>query len=230
MSIEHHHDLQQNTDEWFDLRLGVVTASNMKLLLTSKLKIANNDKVRSYAYEIAAQRETKHIEDSYQGEQMIRGHIEEDIARDLYSNDQRPVEQCGFITNDSLGFIVGCSPDGLVRDTRMIEIKSRIQKHQLKTIVENKMPEEYKLQVQAQLFVSGRETCDFVSYSNGMPLFVETQEVDLEYQDAIKEALIKFEADVEGLRSVYRDNSKGLIVADRYETISDDAIMTGSAE
>jgi hypothetical protein len=66
-----------------------------------------------------------------------------DQARDLYSKHYAPVEQCGFVTNNKWGFTLGCSPDGLVGDDGMIEVKSRCQRFQVETICANAMPDDF---------------------------------------------------------------------------------------
>ena len=135
MTIKYHHDLIQNSDDWFKLRTGVVTASQTKLVLTPKLKISNNEKTRSHNYEIVAQRAMDHIEETYQSWDMQRGNVEEIYAIDLYSKHYDQVKPCGFITNDKLGFIIGMSPDGLVGEDGGVEVKSRCQKLQAQVII-----------------------------------------------------------------------------------------------
>jgi predicted phage-related endonuclease len=220
--IKYYYDIEQGTEEWFALRCGVVTASVVKILLTSTLKIANNDTVRTMAYEFAAQLEMKHVEESYQNHQMIRGHLEEELARDIYSENYAPVMECGFITKNIKGNIVGYSPDGLVGNDGLIEIKSRIQKHQVKTIVNGVVPAEYMMQMQTGLYVTEREWCDFVSYSNGMPFFVKRVYPDAEIQDKIAEAISLFYARVDEIRTAFREESAALVMTDRVALDFDD--------
>ncbi len=222
--VEYHGEIEQNTPEWFAIRCGVVTASVVKCLLTSKLKIADNDTVRQMAYEFAAQQEMKHVEPTFPNYQMRRGHLEEVLARDVYSEFYSPVTEVGFVTNDKDGFVVGYSPDGLVNNDGLIEIKSRIQKHQVKTIVNGVVPAEYMLQMQTGLYVTERKWCDFVSYSNGMPLFVKRVEPDAEIQEKIKEAIGLFYARVDEIRTAFRDESSGLVMTDRVQLDFDDDI------
>lgn len=225
-----YHNIEQNTDEWFSLRTGIMTASQVKNILTPTLKVAKNEKTRALVYEMAAQRETGHYEEIPQSYHMERGHIEEDIARDIYSNNYKLATKGGFITNDDLGFTVGFSPDGLVGNDGFIEIKSVIQKNQVKTIVGGEVPSEHILQVQTGLLVSGRDWCDFISYSNGMPFFVRRVEPDLELHEKICEALQVFHVEVELMRKMYRANADGLIVAERKELIYCDEISSSEVE
>jgi len=107
--IKYYDNIEQNTDEWFALRCGVVTASVVKSLLSPKLKIADNETVRTMAYEFVAQKEMNHVEETFQTYQMMRGHLEEELARDVYHDNYTPVKQCGFVTNSKRGVLVGYS-------------------------------------------------------------------------------------------------------------------------
>lgn len=199
MSIVYHRDLIQGSEEWHAARCGLLTASEVDRIITPKLKIADNAKTRAHLWELAAQRISRYVEPQYISDAMLRGHEEEILARALYAEKYAPVEQVGFVTNDKWGFTLGCSPDGLVGDEGMIECKSRCQKYQVQTVVEEwtgiaRIPEEYWLQVQSGLLVTGRKWCDFISYSGGLPMVVTRVEADSATQDAIIEAAAKFEA------------------------------------
>lgn len=191
-------DLLQGTQEWLDARRGLLTASEMCRIITpSTLKVAKNDKQRAHVYEIAAQRITQTVEPSYQSWDMLRGQDDETFARDHYREHYAPVEHVGFVTRDfGGGLVIGCSPDGLVGDLGQIEIKSRRQAFQVETIANGAIPSEYVVQVQTGLLVTGREWCDFLSYSNGMPMDVMRAEPVPEIQAAILEAAAAFEASV----------------------------------
>src|SRR5690606_34591720 len=178
---------------WHAARCGLLTASEVDRIITPKLKIADNTKKRAHLWELAAQRVTNYVEPQYISDAMLRGHEDEILARALYSEKYESAEEVGFVTNDKWGFTLGASPDGLVGSEGMIECKSRCQKYQVQTIVEEftgvaRIPEEYWLQVQSQLLVTGREWCDFISYSGGLPMAVVRVEADQSTQDAIIEA------------------------------------------
>lgn len=200
MTITYHEDLIQGSDEWHQARCGLITASEMKLILTPTLKVANNDKTRAHVWELAAQRITNYVEPTYIGDAMLRGHEDEILARALYSEHFAPVTECGFVTNDEWGFTLGASPDGLVGDDGMIECKSRIQKYQVQTIVEHyrdgTTPDEFTLQVQTGLLVTGRRWCDLISYSGGLPMQPMRCVADPEIQAAIIDACAAFEAKI----------------------------------
>ena len=176
MTIRYHNDLIQGTEEWLAARRGLITASEMKLIMTPNGKPADNDKARAHLWELLAQRITGRTEPQYISDDMLRGEEEESEARTLYSEHYAPVTECGFVTNDQWGFTIGYSPDGLVGDDGLIEIKSRRQRFQVQTIVENvgeeTIPAEYMLQIQTGLLVTGRAWCDFISFSNGLPMAV----------------------------------------------------------
>jgi len=193
MTITYHNDVIQGSDEWLALRCGVLSASEMKLILTPTLKIAGNDKTRAHVWELLAQRLTRYVEPSYIGDAMLRGWRDEILARDLYSQHYAPVTEAGFITNDQWGFTLGYSPDGLVGDDGLIECKSRAQKFQIQAIAENEVPGEFMLQLQTGLLVTGRAWVDFISYSGGLPMFVKRVLPDMEIMAAIVDAATAFE-------------------------------------
>lgn len=192
--IKYYDELEQGSDAWLMARLGLLTASEMKLIVTEKqLKLASNDKSRAHVNEIAAQRITQHVEPSYISDDMMRGSVDEIEARELYQVYYNDVKECGFITNDEFGFTLGFSPDGLIDDDGIIEIKSRRAKHQIETIVKNEVPSEYMLQIQTGLLVSGRSWCDFISYSGGLPMFIKRVKADKKMQDKIIACATDFE-------------------------------------
>ena len=200
MMITYHRDLIQGSDEWLQARCGLITASEVKLILTPTLKIADNAKSRAHMWELLAQRISGYVEPHYIGDDMLRGHEDELEARSLYAKEYAPVEDVGFITNDQWGFTIGYSPDGLVGAEGLIECKSRRQKFQVQTICEwyenGAIPEDYMLQVQAGMLITGRKWCDLVSYSGGLPMATMRVEPDARVQDAILEAASKFETQI----------------------------------
>ena len=164
MTITYHENLIQGSPEWHQARCGLLTASEMKLILTPTLKIAANDKQRAHFYELMAQRITGYVDPAYISEDMLRGKEEEIDARIAYEEHYDIVREVGFVTNDKWGFTIGYSPDGLVGTNGQIECKSRRQKFQVETILSDEMPIEFSLQVQTGLLVTEREWCDFISY------------------------------------------------------------------
>lgn len=203
--IHYFPDLIQGTEAWLAARCGLLTASEMKLIITPTLKVASNDKERAHVWELAAQRITNYVEPSYIGDDMLRGMEDEVEARALYHKHYAPVEQMGFITNDRWGFTIGGSPDGLVRDDGLIECKSRRQKYQIETIATRTMPGDYWIQVQTLLLVTERTWCDFVSYSGGLPMVTLRVFPDEKTQAAIVEAAEAFEMRVAKRIDEYKD-------------------------
>ena len=212
----HHWDLVQGSEEWLEARRGLLTASEVKLILTPTLKVANNDKTRAHVYEIAAQRISGHVEPHYVGDDMLRGHDEELLARQLYAEKIAPVLDCGFVTSSEFGFTMGCSPDGLIGDDGLIECKSRRQRFQIETIASGEVPTEHMLQLQTALLVTGREWVDFVSYSNGLPMAVIRVERDDEILGAIHGAAFFFE---EKVAAIIADYHAGLSAIRTFPTL-----------
>lgn len=200
------HDAEQGSDAWLALRCGILTASQVSNILTPTLKIAANDHTRSLANKIAVQRITGIPEETYTTDAMLRGHIDEDVARDLYRTKYAPVAEIGFITNARFPNF-GYSPDGLVGSNGLIEIKSRAPHLQFASIIAaekgGRAPKEYMAQMQAGLLLSGREWCDFLSFSHGLPMLRLRVYPDAEYQAAIAEAAKQFEATVQDLIDLY---------------------------
>jgi putative phage-type endonuclease len=166
-------EIDQGTDEWFAVRRGKITASAISRLLTASGKPASNDTSRGMVFQLLAERLTGESEPSYCNDDMMRGTMLEPYARDLYAKHYAPVQECGFITATLSGVELGYSPDGLVGDDGLIEIKSPRQKTHLQSLLTNEVPAQYISQVQTGLAVSGRSWCDFISYAPGLPLFVK---------------------------------------------------------
>lgn len=212
MTITYHNDLIQGSDEWHQARCGLITASEVKLLLTPTLKRADNDKSRAHLWELAAQRISCYVEPAYISDDMLRGTEDEFYARQLYSEKYAPVVEVGFVTNAGFGFTLGCSPDGLVGTDGLIECKSRRQKYQIQTIVEHwrdgTPPADYMLQVQAAMLVTDRQWCDLVSYSGGLPMIPMRIERDQAMQEAILEACASAEAKIAQIITDYHEAVK----------------------
>ena len=194
----YHRDFSQGSGAWMEARCGLLTASEMKLILTPTLKIASNEKERAHLFTLLAQRIAGYSDQGdFQSFDMMRGHEDEVEARIQYAANYGPVEECAFITNDRFGFTLGYSPDGLVGADGGIEAKSRKHKFQVETILEdvanNTCPEEFKIQVQTGLLVSERKWCDFISYSAGLPMATIRVYPDPDIQEAIVEAATAFE-------------------------------------
>ena len=206
MTIRYYPEIEQGTDDWYACRCGVLTASEMKRIITPKtLKYSDNPDSRTHLNELLAQRITRYVEPTYITDDMLRGKEDEIAARLAYAEHFAPVEEVGFITNDEWGFVIGCSPDGLVGDDGGIECKSRRQKYQVSTIVSGTVPDEHVIQVQTCMLVAQRPWWDYVSYCAGLPMDVIRAEADLRIQTAIVAAARAFEETLEEKLEVYCD-------------------------
>ena len=200
--ITYYNDIVQGTTEWLTLKLGVLSASTLKNVITAKtLKLSKAASNRLFYDEILSQRIDGTVQDSFMSYDMQRGHEDEPYAVAAYEGATgHKVDHCGFIVNDSLGFPLGFSPDGLVGDDGFIEIKSRVPKYQIKTILDHiagrtdeLMPSEFAMQPQCGFFVTGRKWCDFISFCNGLPMVIIRVFPNEEMQLAIHDAAIAFE-------------------------------------
>ena len=163
-------DCEQGSPEWLQARAGLVTCSELQcLLVNGKSDSGLGAEAISYMYRIIGERMTGQPTESFSNVYTERGHALEPYARELYMLQTDEVATtCGFIINHGIGF----SPDSLVGDVGLNEIKTKSPHLQAKVLYENVTPAEHMAQMQGGLWVSEREWCDFVSYCSGMPLFV----------------------------------------------------------
>ena len=208
MSVVYYRELVQGSDEWIAQRCGLLTASEMKLIVTpATLKPASNDKERAHMWELLAQRITGYVEPHYISDDMLRGQQDEIDGLAAYAKHYAPVERIGFMTNNKWGFTLGYSPDALVGTNGQVECKSRRQKYQIQTIVdfvpENGIDPEYMIQAQTGLLVSEREWVDLVSYSGGLPMATVRIFPSAKIQEAIISAATAFEAKLAAKRAGY---------------------------
>ena len=211
-------EIEQGTPEWLDLRKGIITSTVVKSLITPTFKLAENDKTRKAIWKLASERITNHLEDGFYSSDMERGHFEEPLARDLYGG----AVEVGFITNKIGGVTVGYSPDGLVGENGLIEIKSAKQSIQVERIVSGIVPVEHLPQIHYGMLVSERDWCDFISYSNGMPMQVIRVEKDLKIQNVLIEAVQIAETKIQNVIAEFNEKSKGFKVAPRVAVVSDE--------
>ena len=194
----------QGTDEWMQLRCGILTASEMHHLVTpSKLEPAWNDAARSYLLDLAAQRISGFVDASFTSKWMERGKFDEPYARDYYADNFEPVRQVGFVSNEIDGVIIGYSPDGLVGDNGAIEAKSRNPSIQLGFILDRRIPTQALIQVQTGMLVAELDWIDYVSYSGGLAMAVERVYRDDKIQAAIRRAAVEAEARIKEIVARY---------------------------
>ncbi|KQO78166.1 YqaJ-like viral recombinase [Methylobacterium sp. Leaf90] len=206
-TVRIHHNLHQGTEEWLAARCGMLTASEMSLIVTPTFKVAKNEKERAHLYELLAQRVSGYVEPHFVSFDMMRGHEDEIEALALYAKHFAPTEAVGFVTNDKWGFTIGYSPDAFVGADGLVETKSRRQKYQIETFVVHVLaetiPADYVIQIQTGLLVTERAWCDLISYSGGLPLARIRAYPDAKIQAAIVEAAEGFETRLEEARAKY---------------------------
>lgn len=179
------HNLEQCSPEWFEIRKLKMTASNATPIG------ANGAGLKTYILDLVAEHLSSAEPERYTNEHIERGNALEADARMVYELETgRKVEQVGFITS---GDYVGCSPDGLVGDDGLVEIKCKSDKNHLKQLLEGEKGIEsaYKNQMQMQMFVTGRKWCDFVCYNPNFEkcIYIHRIEVDEKYQAKLVEGL-----------------------------------------
>lgn len=160
------HDVQQNTDAWDELRLGKATASNFACFMANDGKAFGDPAIR-YALKIALEIQTgRKAEYSFKNDDMERGHEQEPLARMLYEEERYiDVANGGFFDCGDYGD----SPDGLVLDEGVVEIKSVIAPTHYATLRRGSFDPSYRWQLVGHLDCTGRQWVDFVSFCSDFP-------------------------------------------------------------
>ncbi len=154
-------ECQQGTDEWFKAKLGVVSTSKFSEVLNRKTGRG------LYMRKLAAETLTGVTEESYLNGNMEAGIEQEAEAREYYELiNGCDVRQVGFVLREDRR--TGSSPDGLIYEDGLIEIKCPIPSTHINNIIKAKMPATYIPQVQGQLWVTERKWCDWISYCPAM--------------------------------------------------------------
>ncbi len=201
-------DVEQNTDEWLDMRIAKVTGSAVGKIMANYGK-AFGEPAKKAAITIARELVTgkRSMIEGYSNAHMERGHEQEPIARGLYEDlTFCDVSNGGFYDNG----LTGCSPDGLVNDDGLIEIKSVIDTTHFATMQRDSFDPAYRWQLYFNLKESGREWIDFVSYCADFPeqtqLFVHRIHASLsdEMFTQIDTRLLEFELLIDQYKGVIR--------------------------
>lgn len=159
-------DIEQGSDEWFQVRAGIPTASEFSKILA---KGAGKTR-RSYMLKLAGEILTGEPAENFSTTHTRRGHEQEPLARTLYGFAKGlPVEQVGFIRNGDQG----ASPDGLIGDDGGLEIKTKLPHLHLEVLLADEVPNEHMAQIDGLLWISEREWWDFMSYCPRMEPFVK---------------------------------------------------------
>lgn len=178
---------------------------------------ATGDDARNLTLTLAAERIAGWTEQTAMTSDMWRGVEAEPFARDIYSGHYGEATEIGFMVREEDDWRLGYSPDGLVGDDGLIEIKAPRAKTHVRTILADEVPARYMPQLQAGLLVSGRAWIDFVSYVGGLPLYRKRVEPDPVWFSAITAACIAFEANATQIVADYQARTKGLPMTDRID-------------
>ena len=158
----------QGSQEWLNCRIGKVTASAVADIL-AKTKTGVSASRGNYLIKLAIQRVTGQIEESYTNEAMQWGIDNEDQARVAYEvASGNFVDQVGFVDHEIIDWF-GCSPDGLVDNDGLVEIKCPNSATHWEYFKTKEVPKKYFIQMQAQMSCTDRKWCDFVSFDPRMP-------------------------------------------------------------
>lgn len=159
---------EQCSPEWFAERLGKVTASRISDMM-AKTKSGWGASRANYAAQIVAERLTGEATDRYTNAAMQWGIDTEPHARAAYEFlTDASVQDVGFVPHPVID-MSGASPDGLVGDAGLIEIKCPLTAGHIETLLGREVPGKYIQQMQWQMACTGRQWCDFVSFDPRMP-------------------------------------------------------------
>ena len=180
-------DCVQGSPEWFAARCGVPTASNFDKLVCLDGK--QSKQRTKYMYQLAGETITGIQEEGYQNANMLRGKEMEAEARQLYQLiSGLEVQEVGFCLAEGYG----ASPDGIVAEKGLLELKCPILATHVGYLLSNSLPSEYFHQVQGQLLVTGREWVDFMSYYPGIKPMITRVVRDEKFLEILKKELKEF--------------------------------------
>ena len=195
------HNCQQRSEEWGRLRCGRFTGSDFCTFM-GKGETRNKALWEKAVERITGKSEKKPIIN----EHIQRGIELEDTARTYYEMETgNTVVQVGFIEMDEY---TGSSPDGLVGDDGIIEIKCPSSAVFLRHLIRDDIEKQYYIQIQFNLMVSGRKWCDFVRYNENFDLYIKRVYVDEECQKEIREALKDCISEIEKIIKIYKERGK----------------------
>jgi hypothetical protein len=181
------HDVPQRSPEWYALRVGLPTASEFSKIVTSKGESSKS--AATYAITLAAELFAGKPVDAWEGNGWTeRGREMENTALQLYefARDVEPA-RAGFVTDDAGA--MGCSPDALIGDDGIVEVKCCKAETHIKAILyhqkNGRCPTDYVQQTQGQLLICDRAWCDLIFYHPELPLLVIRQAPDRTVQEAL---------------------------------------------
>lgn len=184
--------IEQGSPEWFALRAGKVTASKVSDVM-SAITTAG---YKNYLADLVVERLTGNKTESFTNAAMQWGVDQEPIARAEYEvKTGNFVDQIAFVDHPTI-VNFGCSPDGLVGDDGLIEIKCPNTATHIDYVMQDKVPTKYVPQIQCQLAVTGRKWCDFVSFDprlpDGLQILIVRLERDDKYIEKLEARVVKF--------------------------------------
>ena len=160
--------MEQRTDAWLSARLGKITGSRVADLM-AKTKSGYAASRQNYMAQLICERLTGTPTEFFQNDAMKRGTEKEPEARSIYMLETGEiVAEEGFVIHPEIEHF-GASPDGLVGEKGLIEIKCPNTWTHLETIKTGKPKREYFIQMHAQMACTGRDWCDFVSFDDRLP-------------------------------------------------------------
>jgi putative phage-type endonuclease len=193
-------DIEQGSPEWFAQRCGKATASRISDIV-AKTKTGYSTSRANYMAQLVVERMTNQVAESYTNAAMEWGTQTEPLARSAYENKRSLlVKEVGFINHPRIE-MSGASPDGLVGDDGLVEIKCPNTATHIETLLSESVPNKYYTQMQFQIACTGRKWCDFVSFDNRLPtelqMFVKRVPRDDVYIRLIEDEIVKFLAELD---------------------------------
>lgn len=187
--------MDQGTKEWFTIRIGKVTASRVADVI-AKTKTGYSASRDNYMAQLVCERLTGQKGESFTNAAMQHGTDTEPLARAAYEALKDVlVDEVGFVPHPSIN-MAGASPDGLVGDDGLLEIKCPNTATHIETLMSKTVPGKYNTQMQFQMACTGRQWCDFVSFDNRLPeqfqLFVKRVPRDDEFIKQMEDEVVKF--------------------------------------
>lgn len=185
----------QGSDEWKMQRLGKVTASRVADVI-AKTKTGYSSSRENYMAQLICERLTGQPSESFTNAAMQHGTDTEPLARSAYEMARNLlVKEVAFITHPRIE-MAGASPDGLVADDGLVEIKCPNTATHIDTLLSQKVPTKYITQMQWQMLVCNKTWCDFISFDNRLPerlqLFIQEVEFDPEYCAMLEKEVVQF--------------------------------------
>jgi hypothetical protein len=189
-------ECEQGSPEWFQVRLGLPTASNFAVIMASGRSGGESKTRDKLMKQLAGEILTGEVAEGFSNAAMERGKMMEDEARKLYAfTRQVEPKRVGFVKNG----IMGCSPDSLIGDDGALEIKTQAPHLLIDTLTKGTFPPEHKAQCQGTLLVTERKWIDLMVYYRGMPPFIIREKRDDEYIRELQDAIKVFEFDMRKL-------------------------------